>query len=83
VAGRKKPESSQRYNFQGWSGGALPLQLRRRRNLHHQPSKFPALNAPERAVVVLYANKMDFSAPQRYCRLFSSIFFCIEFVIIT
>jgi hypothetical protein len=26
----------------------------------HKPSKFPALNAPERAVVVLCANKIDF-----------------------
>jgi hypothetical protein len=51
---------SYRNQFQGWSGGAKPLHLRRRRNPHHIPSKFPAHSAPERAVVVLCANKNDF-----------------------
>jgi hypothetical protein len=46
----------------GWYGGAMPLHLRRRRNPHHKPSKFPALNAPERAVVVLCPDKIDFRA---------------------
>jgi hypothetical protein len=57
-SGGTKPERHGLYNLQGRSGGALPLQLRRRRNPHHKPSEFPAHSAPERAVVVLFTDKI-------------------------
>jgi hypothetical protein len=47
-------------NFLGRSGRAKPLRLRHRRKLPHKPSNLPVLNTPERAVVVLCADKIDF-----------------------
>jgi hypothetical protein len=59
-SGGSKPESAQRYSFRGGMEGRSPSICAAGATPLHKPSKFPAHSAPERAVVVLCANKIDF-----------------------
>jgi hypothetical protein len=59
-SGGAKPESIKWYSFWGGLEGRSPSRCAAGATPPHIPSKFPAHSAPEKAVAVLCANKIDF-----------------------